>query len=118
TVAGARAPLLVSTSWRRDPATTWALVTTRSLATGKPLPNSTPPQPRLWIWRVALAARSTAWFLAASGGGPETTGGRRVANASGNPDRPSSPRSWARAAGGRGAEGSMVRSRLEAGTPL
>jgi hypothetical protein len=102
-VASARTPSLVTTSWRRDPATTWALVTTRPFWTGKPLPNSTPPQPRLWIWTVALAARSTSGFLAAWGGGPETTGGRRVLNASGNPERSSRPRSWARAAGGRGA---------------
>jgi hypothetical protein len=91
------------TSWRRDPATTWALVMTRLVSTGKPLPNSTPPQPRLWICRVEPAARWTYWFRAAAGGGPETTGGRRVLNASGNPERSSSPRSWARAAGGRGA---------------
>src|SRR4029453_11590169 len=97
------------------PATTWALVMTRLVSTGKPLPNSTPPQPRLWIRRVALPACWTAWFLAAAGGGPDTTGGRRVANASGNPERSSRPRSWARAAGGRGAELSMVRSTLGEG---
>ena len=47
------------------------------------------------------SARCTAAFVAAAGGAPETTGARRVANASGNPERSSRPRSWARAAGGR-----------------
>src|SRR6266540_361941 len=103
TVAVARAPPVVITRCRPVPATTWALVTTRCCSTGKPLPNSNPPQPWLSIWTVAAAACLTPAVASAAGGAPAAAGGRRLAKASGKGERASRPRSCESAAGGRGA---------------
>src|SRR6266516_7802439 len=85
TVAGrAPPPAWVMTRCSLVPATTWALVTTRAEAIGKPLPNSRPPQPRLSICTVASRARLTPAVLTAAGAGPELVGGCRLANESGN----------------------------------